>query len=75
MQLPIEYPAPLKDKYIDEETPMFARWMIFGVHPQTGNVDIHDGNEDIITNVPSNVATKILDARTLFVDSMLDLMR
>jgi hypothetical protein len=75
MQLPIEYPAPQKDKYIEEETTVFNRWMIFGIHPETGNVDISDGDQDIITNVPKDRADKILEVRNMFVNTMLELLR
>jgi hypothetical protein len=73
MILPIEYPRPFKDKYMDEETPMFAHWVIFGTHPD-GRVDISDGNQDILTRVPRPNAQKILEARNAFVNEMMELM-
>jgi hypothetical protein len=75
MILPIKYPAPEKDKYIDEETLVFNRWFIFGTRPDTGCVDISDANTDILTHVPPAQAKKIIEARDIFVDSMLDLIR
>jgi hypothetical protein len=75
MMLPIRYPAPEKDKYIDEETLVFNRWFIFGGCPATGFVDIADANTDILTHVPPARARKIVEARDIFIDTMLDLIR
>jgi hypothetical protein len=72
MRLPIDFrKAPFKSKYLDEETPATASWVVFGVHADS-TVDISDGQSDIITNVPKDVAKKIIDARNTFVNVVLD---
>jgi hypothetical protein len=73
MQLPIEWPLPTKDKYLDEETSMLARWFIFGEHPDGIHVDVSDGNDDIVTKIPKNKAELLIKARNAFVDAVLDL--
>jgi hypothetical protein len=72
MILPMEYPRPKKTKYVDEETTVFNRWMIFGEHPDGIHVDIHDGTEDIITRIPREKAERLIAARNVFINTLLD---
>lgn len=66
MNLPIDYRnAPLKTKYVDEETPMFAQWFEIGEYPD-GSVGITDGTVDVMTHVPPEVAARIIEARHVF---------
>jgi hypothetical protein len=70
--LPSDYSRrPWKDKYIDEETPMFARWFVFGERPD-GTVDICSGDNDIFENVPRDVAARILAARDKFCEAIIE---
>lgn len=73
MLLPIDYrQRPFKAKYIDEETHMLSRWMIFGEHPD-GWVDIANSNgDDIFTHVPRDVAERMVDGRNDWVASVLE---
>lgn len=72
MLLPIDYrKRPIKTKYVDEETPMFARWMIFGEYPD-GSVCVCSGDDDIFEYMPKEVAEKVIAARDAFVDAMME---
>jgi hypothetical protein len=69
--LPIDYrKRPWKTKYLDEETPVLNRWIIFGTYPD-GSVGINDGQEDILEWVPEPIAQDIVAARNLFVEKVL----
>lgn len=74
MQLPIQYPAPHKIKYLTGETTMFNHWMIFGEHPD-GTVDIADSDQDIIQRVPKHIAEQVIEARSRFCNEMETLLR
>jgi hypothetical protein len=70
----MEYPLPMKVKYVDEETTATNRWMIFGEYGDPNDsVDISDGNQDIITRIPRWRAESIIQARQVFVDMLLAL--
>lgn len=71
MQLPIDYRSrPIKEKYLDFETPMFARWVIFGEYDD-GTVAITDPTgADVFTHVPKDVAEQIIHARDNFVSEI-----
>lgn len=73
MQLPIYWPLPQKDKYIESETEMFARWFIFGEYPDKIHVDVSDGNSDIIIKIPRDKAETLIQARDVFINTILDL--
>ena len=63
--LPIDYlRRPWKSKYIDEETPEINQWFVFGGSGE--ECDISDGNADIFTRVPIDVAQEICEARNKF---------
>lgn len=71
MNLPIDMRnAPFKPKYVEDETPMLARWMVFGTYDD-GTVGISDGQEDIFVGVPPAAAESIVQARDVFVDAMM----
>jgi hypothetical protein len=92
MRCPIdlrETKLPIKPKYLDEETPEFARWTIFGWYPHPDHpttelgwanhathVDIHDGfrGADIMLHVPREMAEKIIAARDKFADEILTIL-
>ena len=62
--LPIDYKRrPWKSKYITEETPVLSEWFVFGENRETDECDISDGNEDIFTGVPRDVADEIIAIR------------
>jgi hypothetical protein len=72
MQLPIDLSkAPFKPKYLDEETPMFAGWFVFGAY-EDGTVGISDGQDDVLIRVPLAKAKRIIAAREQFVAAMLE---
>jgi hypothetical protein len=74
MQLPMEYPLPMKTKYVDEETTATNRWMIFGEYGDLADsVDISDGTQDIITHIPRWRAETIIEARNVFVNILIEL--
>lgn len=75
MKLPIEYPRPWKHKYLDEETPMFARWFVFGTNQDKSRVCISDGNGDIISGLPAEKADRLIESRDRFVDDMLAVLK
>lgn len=68
VQLPLNFAnRPFKTKYIDEETPMFARWMAFGTRSD-GTTDICSGDTDVFECVPRDIAERIIAARHDFID-------
>ena len=71
MDLPLDFSkAPYKEKYVDEETPMFARWYLFGTHDD-GLVDIAGPAGDVCIRVPEPAAERIIQARDAFIDVLL----
>jgi hypothetical protein len=69
--LPVDYrKRPWRAKYLDEETPVLSRWIVFGEFDD-GTVGISDMNSDIFEHVPRDVAEQIIDARNAFVDVVL----
>ena len=74
MNLPLDYRKKIhKQKYLDEETPMFNRWFIFGEYDD-GTVCIVDGPTDIFVRVPRDAAERIIAARDKFVEIILSEM-
>jgi hypothetical protein len=71
MNLPMSYPRPVKDKYVDEETRLFAIWFIFGEHTNGIDVDIADTFGDVITGIPRQQAERLVEARGVFVNTLL----
>jgi hypothetical protein len=75
MQLPIDCKTthfPIKEKYIDSETPALSYWMVFGNFAD-GTVAICDGNsDDVFTHMEPDMAARIVAARNAWVRSLLD---
>jgi hypothetical protein len=73
MQLPIDArQAPFRDKYLDEETPMFSRWFVFGTHKFGVDVANHDG--DVFINLTPEQAVRLCSLRRVFVEGVLDVL-
>jgi hypothetical protein len=71
MNLPIDVrDAPFKPKYVDEETPMFARWFTFGRYDD-GTTLITDGTVDVLDRVPVGKAERIVAERNRWCEFML----
>lgn len=74
MNLPVDFRrAPFKPKYVDEETPMFARWFTFGTFPD-GSTQITDGTVDVLDYVPKARAEEIVALRNAWCEAMLALI-
>lgn len=77
MDTPIDYRTytPSKDKYLDEETMEFARWILFGEHLDE-SVDIHwaTGGMDIVIALPLERAIQLIRARNKFCDEVVRIM-
>lgn len=78
MKCPINFPDwhwPIKEKYLDEENREFGYWIIFGEYPD-GNVDIHwaYGGLDIFNRIPRDKAEKLIQARTDFIQTSLEIL-
>ena len=71
MNIPMNFPRPVRDKYVDEETRLFARWYIFGEYRNGRDVDIADPFGDVITGIPREEAVRLIEARDTFVDTLL----
>lgn len=56
----------MREKYIEET---FPRYFIFGEHPN-GNVDVSSANDDIVSNVPRDVAEKLIAQRDAVIDRL-----
>lgn len=76
MQLPIDARnAPFKAKYIDEETPMFARWMAFGGYAgMPGLTLVCSGDTDVVEYITLSKAKRLVAARDRFVDEVLEIL-
>ena len=74
MQLPIDFTQtqfPIKEKYIDEETAVLSRWMVFGSY-RDGTVAICDAQgNDIFIHVPVDQAETIVRQRNQWVSVLL----
>lgn len=71
MNLPIDgRNAPFRQKYLDEETPVLNRWMVFGDYPE-GLVGVSDGQQDIFSHLLLSKAMIIVAARNAWVDLVL----
>lgn len=71
MDLPIDARGALfKSKYLDEETPLLARWRVFG-HHDDGTVDIAAGADDVIIHIDPDTACRVIQARDAFLDAVL----
>lgn len=76
MNLPIDVRrAPYREKYLDEETPMLKRWMIFGHDPDDKTLQITDNNaNDIFVGLSATQAARIIIARDEFVRKIIDIV-
>lgn len=63
-----------KEKYLDEETPMFARWFIFGEH-EDGTVDVASPQGDVFVRMDRSSAERVIEARDAFCDAVLKALR
>jgi hypothetical protein len=76
MNLPIDFRSthiPIKEKYIDEETPLLSRWMVFGLHSEDGTVDVCDSQGgDVLVHVPVAQANRIVKERNIWVGQLLE---
>lgn len=72
MNLPIDArDAPFKQKYIDEETDAFARWMQFGTDITDDTAQVTDGQgNDVIIGLTREKARQLVAARKQFVDTV-----
>jgi hypothetical protein len=74
MNIPIDFSSthfPIKEKYIDEETALLSRWMIFGAYPD-GTVAICDSQgADVFTHVVRKRAEDIVRKRNEWVADLL----
>lgn len=70
MQLPIDYRRrPFREKYLVFETPVLNGWIVFG-HYENGTVGISDGDTEIFSYVPLDVARRLVAARDSFVEEI-----
>ncbi len=58
----------MRKKYIEEQ---FKRFIIFGTH-SNGNVDLHNGTDDVKVNIPKEEADRIIAERDIFVDTVVE---
>lgn len=63
------YKLPYRWKYL-QENPLFSSWFVFGIHKETGNVDLSDGDSDIFTDLPVEAAARIIAARDKFLEEI-----
>jgi hypothetical protein len=75
MMLPIDARrAPFKPKYIEDETSMFNKWMQFGTDPGDGTHHVSDANNDVIVGLTNQQAIRLVEARRIFVDEVLNIL-
>ena len=71
MNLPIDVKQlPIRAKYINEETPLLASWIEFG----KGCIHSSGTGEDIFINCSPEQVEKILEARHLFCETILEIV-
>lgn len=61
---------PIRQKYVDEL--LGAPWFIFGEGPQ--GVDVSNGNRDILTQIPKDLAVKVIAAHERFMKEVYGLL-
>ena len=61
---------PIREKYVDE---MFPALFEFGEYPN-GNVDLSNGQTDVITNIPPQIAEEIIAANYVFRQTLYKLL-
>ena len=72
MMLPIDARnAPFKEKYIDQETPMLARWFVMGMDRADGTVWVMSADVDVLKGLTLEQAGRIVRAREAFVNEVL----
>lgn len=64
--------VPMREKYIDEATG--GVWFIFGAR-NDGTVDVSDGNRDVFTGVPKDVAKQLIHARDRFLHEVYEILK
>jgi len=76
MNLPIDArTAPFREKYIDEETPLFYRWFRFYLPDTDGTVSLTDRNsENVFEGLSVEQADAIEKARDEFVQKVIDIL-
>ena len=57
----------MREKYVEDE---FPRWFVFGVHPETGYVDVSDRDTDVVTHVSPEEAEKLIKERDRVIDTI-----
>ena len=71
MRLPIDARmAPFKEKYLDEETFLLARWFTMGTSLD-GTVWLHSKDDDIFCGLTTEQATRLIKARQVFIDEII----
>lgn len=50
----------------------FRDWFEFGIYPSTSNIDVNDGVDDVLVNVPKGLAMKLIAARSAFTKACLE---
>lgn len=74
MQLPIDYrDKPFREKYLVFETPVLNGWIVFGQY-ENGTVGISDGDTEIFSHVPLDIAERLVAARNVFCQTVLNVL-
>jgi hypothetical protein len=75
MNLPIDCKTtrfPIKEKYIDTETPALSCWSVFGRRAD-GTVDVCDANGDeVFTGMEAALAARVVHERNQWVADLLE---
>jgi hypothetical protein len=75
MEIPIDARrAPFKPKYIEDETSLTNRWMLFGTDPSDGTHHVCDADEDIVVGLTNQQAIRLVEARRIFVNEVLNIL-
>lgn len=75
MNLPIDARrAPFKEKYLDEETPMLARWIQHGRDPRDGTYFVESSQADVFCGLSLDQANRIVRARERFVNQIISIV-
>lgn len=75
MNLPIDArEAPFREKYLDEETPLLARWIVFGSDRNDGTIHVSGPTDDVIVGLSMAQAMEICEVRKTFVDAIISII-
>ena len=63
----------MRDKYVEKSAG--GAWFEFGVHKETGNVDVASSECSVFENVPRQLAEKVIAERARFLSALCEILK